>query len=186
MINILHCTACGMQGEVKCSCAKPYAHIPAREAAALGVAAHPDWSDVRIAKACGVSDKTVAAARSSVSENSETEKSKRIGRDGKKYKAPKVTKSKKPKKPKPDIPPAARDQSFTPQEEWEASLIRLATFITTMDKEWTAHFGDWKQFQMTACTYGLISRAGVTWKELVDSASPKLVIDNEKGVPNVV
>jgi hypothetical protein len=189
MTLILHCTACGMQGEVKCSCAKPYAYISARKAAALGVATHPDWSDVRIAKTVGCSDKTVAAARNPTSENSEVEKPKRIGRDGKKRsgpkKATKVTKSKKSKKPKidlNDIPPAARNQQFTPQENWEASVIAFATHMVNIDKEWTERFGDWKQFQMTACTYNLIVRAGITWKELVDAASPKLIVNNAKEV----
>jgi hypothetical protein len=182
--NPLYCTACGMQSEAKCNCGKPYAYISAHKAAALGLAAHPDWSNVRIAKACGVSDKTVGAARSSVSENSETEKPKRIGRDGKKYKATRMTRVKKPRKS--DIPPAARNQQFTPQEEWESSLIQLTTFILTMDKEWTKNFGDWKQFQMTPCTYNLIARARDAWIELVNSTGPKLVIDNEKGISNVV
>lgn len=126
--NLMRCTACGTRGEAKCKCGEPYIHIPAHQAASLGIVAHPGWSDRRIAEAVGVDHKTIIAARRSVGENSPTDKPKRVGKDGKKYKATKMTKPRKPKKSKTDIPPRARDQSFTPQEEWEMSLIQLATF----------------------------------------------------------
>ena len=65
------------------------------------------------------------------------------------------------------------------------SLIQLATYIMDMDKVWTERHGDWKQFQMTSCTHGLISRAGVAWKGLVDAAGPNCLVNNDKEISNV-
>lgn len=97
----LYCTACGMQGEAKCNCGKPLDYIPANKAAALGIAAHPDWSDRRIAEAVGTSDMTIGRIRKSGATNVAPEK--RVGRDGKKQSA---TKHKTPKR---DIVQAAVD-----------------------------------------------------------------------------
>lgn len=78
----LRCTECGAQTETKCSCGKAYDYIPARDAAARAIAVHPDWSDVRLAEATGVSDSTIFRARK-VSGSSKEEPEKRTGRDGK-------------------------------------------------------------------------------------------------------
>lgn len=85
-MSSLHCTACGIAVETKCECHKPCAYMPANKAAALAVAAHPEWSNVRLGKMVGVNDKTIAAARRSTSENSEVEK--REGRDGRQRRNP--------------------------------------------------------------------------------------------------
>jgi hypothetical protein len=90
MSDLFCCVACGTQGEAQCNCGKGYGYMPANEAATLGIAAHPDWSDRRIAEAVGVNHKTVAAARKPTGENSPVEK--RTGKDGKK---------RKPRKPQP-------------------------------------------------------------------------------------
>jgi hypothetical protein len=82
MAPALRCTKCGVETEAKCSCHKPYGYIPAREAAALAVAAHPDWSDRRLAEAVGVSDYTIREARNSGARNHAPDE-KRTGRDGK-------------------------------------------------------------------------------------------------------
>jgi hypothetical protein len=54
--------------------------VPA-EAAALAIAAHPEWSDRKLAEAVGVDPKTVGKARKSTGEFSPVEKT--IGLDGK-------------------------------------------------------------------------------------------------------
>jgi hypothetical protein len=89
MSDLFCCVACGTQGEAKCNCSKGYGFMPANEAAAKGVAAHPNWSDSRIAQAVGVSDKTIAKARrESTSENSEVDRNAtRVGKDGRKRKS---------------------------------------------------------------------------------------------------
>jgi hypothetical protein len=83
----LRCTSCGIETEAKCSCGTTYAYIPAREAAALAVAAHPDWSDRKLAKATGVSDTTILRARSGASNEAPA---KRVGLDGRKQAARKT------------------------------------------------------------------------------------------------
>jgi len=93
----LRCTACGVEAEAKCTCGKPYDYVPAHKAAALGVAAHPDWSDRKIAEMVGVSHHTIAAARNSTGQNCPVEK--RLGKDGK---------SRRTHKPKRDL--TERDQ----------------------------------------------------------------------------
>jgi hypothetical protein len=81
------CTACDVKGQAKCECGKPYTRMRASEAAALAIAAHPDWSDRQLAKAVGVGVMTVSRARkSSTVPNGTVEK--RIGSDGKARKLP--------------------------------------------------------------------------------------------------
>jgi hypothetical protein len=171
MTRALHCTACGIRSEAKCKCHKPYAYIPAREAAVLGVAAHPNWSNRRIAEVVGV-DKTVVDVIRKSSGGNPPDASQRLSRDGRKRSMPK-----RKRKPKGiNIP------EFTPQEQWESSLVQLATFILTMDEEWTTRFGEWKKFHMTACTYKLISRAAVAWDKLVTSVESESTNNEEETI----
>jgi hypothetical protein len=82
----LRCTACGIQADGKCSCRKPYDYITRRDAAALALAAHPDWSDRRIAEALGVERTPVRQARKAIP-SKEGGETKRVGRDGNMYPA---------------------------------------------------------------------------------------------------
>jgi hypothetical protein len=154
----LRCSKCGASTQATCHC--DVAYITKLEYAARYVEKYPEKSDRVIAKEVNVSKDTVARARKQLAQNAPV--AKRKGKDGKFRNLPK----------KRDIPPAARNQQFTPQEEWEGSLTQLATFIITMDKVWTGKFGNWKQFNMTPCTYELITRAERIWSELVSSVNP--------------
>jgi hypothetical protein len=84
----LHCAACGTETKANCNCGKPYRHMSAGEAAALAVAAHPNWSDRRIAEATGVSDFTIRHARKPTARNLAVEK--REGLDGRKRRKPEL------------------------------------------------------------------------------------------------
>jgi hypothetical protein len=90
--NLLCCTQCGVQTEAKCACGKGYSYVPASKAAALAVAAHPDWSNRRIAEAVGVAPATIDRLRSTAS--NEAVVVKRVGKDGKARKRPHKPESK--------------------------------------------------------------------------------------------
>jgi hypothetical protein len=87
MSSSLHCAACGTETKANCKCGQPYRHMSAGEAAALAVAAHPNWSNVKLAEMVGVGQMTIARARPT-SPNGEVEK--REGRDGRKRRKPEL------------------------------------------------------------------------------------------------
>lgn len=80
------CTACGVQGESKCGCGKPYKYMSAGEVAALAVKKNPEMSDRDLAEKSGVGYKTIARAREPSAPNGAVEK--RVGRDGKARRQP--------------------------------------------------------------------------------------------------
>src|ERR1700722_10869833 len=74
----LECSSCGAEGTGTCECGVPYFVSP-RERAAEAIKANPEKSDRAIAAEIGVSDKTVGAARKTVTaEGSAVEPEKRI------------------------------------------------------------------------------------------------------------
>jgi hypothetical protein len=101
----LWCTSCGAQGQSNpdCSCGKPYVRMKPREAAALAIAKHPDWSDRMIEESTGVSDTTILRARNAGASKEAPEK--RTGRDGKRQ--------------------AARKHKNPPEREAEAAALVL-------------------------------------------------------------
>jgi hypothetical protein len=69
-----------VQTEAKCNCGKRYDYIPAGKAAKLAIAAHPNWSDYKLAEMVGVGKDTIRRAREPGSANAPPEQ--RIGRNG--------------------------------------------------------------------------------------------------------
>ena len=80
-IQRMVCTGCGAEANASCNCGKAY--VPKAVRAAEAVTANPEKSDRAIAAEIGVSDKTVAKARTA--EQSAVE---RTGLDGKTRKLP--------------------------------------------------------------------------------------------------
>lgn len=123
-MSSLHCTACGTEAEAKCDCHKPYAYMPAHEAAALAVAAHPEKTDRAISEITGIPHKTVSRARDATVSNDTI--AFRIGRNGKKYPV---------RKPAPELE-ARRQRAVAEQKEGKkrkdiAKDIAAETGITT-------------------------------------------------------
>lgn len=84
----------------------PKAKPESGKAAALGIVAHPDWSDRRIAEAVGCGVMTVGRMRKSGVPNGTPEK--RTGRDGKKQSATKHKTAPRDTEPEPWVLIATR------------------------------------------------------------------------------
>src|SRR5262245_420810 len=80
-LGTLRCTGCGATAKAPCGCGVEFQYIPAGQAAAKAVAAHPEKSDRAIAADVGVSHKTVERARKSSGVTNVTP-TKRTGRNG--------------------------------------------------------------------------------------------------------
>jgi hypothetical protein len=62
-----------------------------------------------------------------------------------------------------------RTVAMLPNEEWEAKMVQVTQWCIGMDKLWTEQFGDWRKFEMTPCTRGLIEQCAETWNALLKS-----------------
>ncbi|MBV9565745.1 MAG: hypothetical protein JOY90_35620 [Bradyrhizobium sp.] len=87
--RLLERSACGATGTAGCDCPPDAVYIRAGMRAAEAVKANPEMSDRAIAKAIGLSDKTVAAARKAGAEFSAV--GTRTGRDDKTRVKPRPT-----------------------------------------------------------------------------------------------
>ena len=81
----LCCSGCGVTIDAACNCHLPY--VPAGVAAAKAIEAHPEKSNVAIAKKIGVHESTVREARKTATSGN-PEVVKRIGLDGKARRLP--------------------------------------------------------------------------------------------------
>jgi len=115
----LHCTKCGTQHEAKCSCGVGCIYMTKKDAAARSRTAHPDWTDIQIAEAIGVSNSTVNRAKDQLSQDEKV--GKRTGKDGKQRPAT-YKKRNKDKPPRPRE--GKRGQGPAPQLDKAREIIR--------------------------------------------------------------
>jgi hypothetical protein len=164
MTGLLFCTACGAQGKPACKCGKPFDYIPAAVAAKLAIAAHPDWSDRRIADAVGCSDRTIGRTRKeSVATNVATER--REGKDGKQYKAH-----------KPPVADAVTVRPTVPAQVSEVTEVRRApySFIADISEDAESAVQD-KMVASLDWLENTVCDPKIDWGVVIDAVGAKAV-----------
>lgn len=162
-VQRLHCPVCGVFAACDCGVA------PVRRAE-NAIAANPEKSARAIAEEFGMGHATVSRARKKRTVSGETV-GKLIGRDGKKRKSP------KPKKPNLRIVHTSADpitegcpDCSTQEEEWQRSVMNLASDAISLPAYWSRQFGeDWKTFAVTSQLAALAKQAAEEWTKLASA-----------------
>lgn len=156
LVERLHCPVCGISAACDCGVA------PVRRAE-NALIAKPGLSDRAIAEEIGVSHPTVAKARKATGKHLPV--ATRTGKDGKVRVSP---------KPRLKIIDTAADpvtegcpDCSTSEEEWQRSVMNIASDAISLPAYWSRQFGDgWKTFVVTSQMVVLAKQAADEWTKL--------------------